>query len=64
MLTDVSKHKDYEQKLSTEKAMLEHLIDAAPEAIVLTDFDGRIMRINKGFTKLFGYEPEEAETGW
>ncbi len=61
VLTDVSKHKDYEQKLSNEKALLEHLIDAAPEAIVLTDFDGRIMRINKGFTKLFGYEPEEAD---
>jgi PAS domain S-box-containing protein len=61
VLTDVSKHKDYEQKLSTEKAMLEHLIDAAPEAIVLTDFDGRILRINKGFTKLYGYEPEEVQ---
>jgi PAS domain S-box-containing protein len=61
VLTDVSKHKDYEQKLSNEKAMLEHLIDAAPEAIVLTDFDGRIMRINKGFTKLFGFEPEDAD---
>ncbi|MCK7533186.1 MAG: PAS domain S-box protein [Marinilabiliales bacterium] len=52
VLTDVSKHKEYEQKLSAEKATLEHLIDAAPEAIVLTDFDGRILRINKGFTKL------------
>ena len=61
VLTDVSRHKDYEQKLSTEKAMLEHLIDAAPEAIVLTDYDGQIIRINKGFTKLFGYEAEEVQ---
>ncbi len=61
VLTDVSKHKDYEQKLSTEKAMLEHLIDAAPEAIVLTDYDGQIIRINKGFTKLFGYGAEEVQ---
>ncbi len=60
VLTDVSKHKEYEQKLSNEKALLEHLIDAAPEAIVLTDFDGRIMRINQGFTELFGYEADEA----
>ena len=59
VLTDVSKHKDYEQKLSNEKALLEHLIDAAPEAIVLTDFDGRVLRINKGFTKIFGYDAEE-----
>ncbi len=61
VLTDVSRHKDYEQKLSTEKAMLEHLIDAAPEAIVLTDYDGQIMRVNKGFTKLFGYGAEEVQ---
>jgi len=61
VLTDVSKHKDYEQKLSTEKAMLEHLIDAAPEAIVLTDYEGQIIRINKGFTKLFGYGAEEVQ---
>ena len=60
VLTDVSKHKEYEHQLSNEKAMLEHLIDAAPEAIVLTDFDGRIIRANKGFTNLFGYSPEEA----
>lgn len=60
VLTDVSKHKEYEQKLSNEKALLEHLIDAAPEAIVLTDFDGRIMRINSGFTQLFGYDSDEA----
>lgn len=60
VLTDVSKHKEYEQKLSDEKALLEYLIDAAPEAIVLTDFEGRIMRINKGFTHLFGFTSEEA----
>jgi PAS domain S-box-containing protein len=60
VLTDVSKHKEFELKLSNEKALLEHLIDAAPEAIVLTDFDGRIMRINSGFTKLFGFEADEA----
>jgi PAS domain S-box-containing protein len=61
VLTDVSKHKDYERKLSNEKALLEHLIDAAPEGIVLTDFDGRILRINKGFTKIFGYDAKEVE---
>lgn len=59
VLTDVSKHKDYERELSNEKTLLEHLIDAAPEAIVLTDFDGRILRINRGFTKIFGYDAGE-----
>ena len=60
VLTDVSKHKEFEKKLSNEKALLEHLIDAAPEAIVLTTFEGHILRVNKGFTHLFGYEADEA----
>lgn len=59
VLTDISKHKDYEAQLSKEKAFLEHIIDAAPEAIVLTDFDNHIIKTNKGFTSLFGYSPEE-----
>lgn len=61
VLTDVSNRKEYEHKLSNEKALLEHLIDAAPEAIVLTDLDSRIIRINDGFTSLFGYNADEAK---
>jgi len=60
VLTDISKHKEYEAQLSKEKAFLEYIIDAAPEAIVLTDFDNHIIKTNRGFTKLFGYSSEEA----
>jgi len=59
VLTDISKHKNYETQLLTEKAFLEHIIDASPEAIVLTDFDNHIIKTNKGFTNLFGFTAEE-----
>ncbi len=57
---DVSKHKKYEAQINREKAFLEHLIDSTPEAIAITDIPGRITMVNKEFTHLFGYSPEEA----
>ena len=60
VLTDITKHKSYEAQLLTEKAFLEHIIDASPEAIVLTDFDNHIIKTNKGFTSLFGFSSDEA----
>jgi PAS domain S-box-containing protein len=60
VLTDISKNKNYEAQLATEKAFLDHIIDASPEAIVLTDFDNHIIKSNKGFTNLFGFTKEEA----
>jgi PAS domain S-box-containing protein len=59
-VTDLSKHKTYEEQIIREKAFLEHLIDSAPEAIVITDPVGKIMIINKEFADLFGYTSEEA----
>jgi PAS domain S-box-containing protein len=59
-VTDVSKHKKYEEQIIREKAFLEHLIDSTPEAIAITDYPGTITMVNKEFTNLFGYTPEEA----
>ena len=59
-IIDVSKHKKYEAQINREKAFLEHLIDSTPEAIAITDVPGRITMVNKEFTNLFGYSPEEA----
>ncbi|MCX6330899.1 MAG: PAS domain S-box protein [Bacteroidia bacterium] len=59
-IIDVSKHKKYEAQINREKAFLEQLIDSTPEAIAITDIPGRITMINKEFTNLFGYTPEEA----
>ncbi len=47
-------------KLFKEKALLETLINTAPEAIVQTTTEGVIERINEQFVKEFGYTREEA----
>jgi PAS domain S-box-containing protein len=59
-IIDLSRHKLYEDQIIREKAFLERLIDSTPEAIVITDVNNIITRINKEFTNLFGYSPEEA----
>jgi PAS domain S-box-containing protein len=59
IVTDVSKQKAYENQIIREKAFLEHLIDSTPEAIAIIDTSGNISIVNKEFTNLFGYTPEE-----
>jgi PAS domain S-box-containing protein len=59
-IIDLTKHKAYEEQIIREKAFLEHLVDSTPEAIVITDINNVITIINKEFTNLFGYTPEEA----
>jgi PAS domain S-box-containing protein len=46
--------------LKVQKATLENLIENLPEAIALLDQDDRVVRINREFTRLFGYAPGEA----
>ena len=57
---ELSGRKRSEEVLLIQKAYLEHLLDCAPEAIVLADRNHLITRINAQFTRLFGYAPEEA----
>jgi diguanylate cyclase (GGDEF)-like protein/PAS domain S-box-containing protein len=38
---------------------LRRALDASDNAIVLTDSDKRVVYVNGGFTRLFGYEPDE-----
>ena len=60
VVTDISKQKIYETQINREKAFLEHLIDSTPEAIAITDLQGKISMVNKEFTNLFGFSSEEA----
>ena len=60
LLTDISKHKKYEEEIRREKAFLELLIDSIPEAIAIIDLNSRITSVNKEFTSLFGYTNDEA----
>lgn len=59
-VTDISKHKKYEEQITREKAFLEHLIDSTPLAIAISDVPGKITMVNREFTNLFGYTSGEA----
>jgi len=53
------RHRQVAKEYGIEKAYLAELFESSPEAIVLIDNDGKVMRINQPFTDLFGYEPDE-----
>ena len=59
-VTDMSRHKSYEEQITREKAFLEHLIDSTPLAIAISDVSGKITMVNKEFTNLFGYTSGES----
>jgi PAS domain S-box-containing protein len=47
-------------RLQKGRVLLDELFEQAPEAVVLMNEDQSIVRVNKGFTQLFGYSPKEA----
>ena len=49
-----------EGALRVEEAYLTQFFESTPEAIVLSDKQTRILRINNAFTRLFGYSESEA----
>ncbi|MFO7575224.1 MAG: PAS domain S-box protein [Bacteroidales bacterium] len=59
VVIDIKKQKSYEEQIKREKSFLEQFIDSTPEAIVITDLEGKIIRINKEFSRLFGYSQQE-----
>jgi PAS domain S-box-containing protein len=50
--------------LQRQKEHLGGLFDLAPDAVILTDENFRVLRVNKEFTRMFGYAPEEAVGQW
>jgi len=59
---DITERKHDERAMQFEKALFEQLFENAPEAIALTDNDSNVLRINKEFTRMFGYTQREALT--
>ena len=57
---DITERRMIEARLAEEKTRFEQLFAAAPEAIVLCDNDGKILRMNTEFAQLFGYTEAEA----
>jgi len=48
-----------QEALRKQTAHFERLFELAPEAIILRDTDNRVLRVNREFTKLFGFSVEE-----
>src|SRR3954471_12145011 len=59
---DVTERKDAETQLQVQKAYWEQLFEHAPEAIVIVDDEMRIQRMNREFTRMFGF-PFEGNQG-
>ena len=58
---DITARKRAEEAMLQQKAHLDELFDLAPDAIVLTTIrDPANVRINREFTRMFGYTAEEA----
>ena len=49
-----------ERERQVPEAYLEGLFESAPEAVVILDNNHRIVRVNREFTRMFGYTLEEA----
>lgn len=53
---DITGRKRATEELLLEKALLEQLFDCAPEGIVVQSNDGRVLRANVEFCRMFGYD--------
>jgi PAS domain S-box-containing protein len=58
--TDIEDRKRAEEELKRQTAHLDELFELAPHAVVLVDAEVRVMRVNREFTRMFGYTAEEA----
>ena len=48
------------EDLHRRKEQLDGLFEISPDAVILTDEDYRVLRVNKEFTRVFGYTADEA----
>jgi PAS domain S-box-containing protein len=47
-------------RVQKQRAHLDELFEQAPQAVALMGADHRVIRVNREFTRLFGYAPREA----
>jgi PAS domain S-box-containing protein len=57
--TDIEDLRRAEEEALRQTSRWDELFEQAPEAIAVLSTDDRIVRINKEFTHMFGYEPDE-----
>jgi formate hydrogenlyase transcriptional activator len=59
VIRDVSERKRAEEKLRESEQQFRSLFEFSPDAIVVTDQDGKIAEVNGQIEKLFGYQRDE-----
>jgi PAS domain S-box-containing protein len=52
------------EDLLRQKEQLDGLFELSPDAVILTDDDFHLLRVNKEFTRIFGYTAEEVAGQW
>jgi PAS domain S-box-containing protein len=52
------------EELRREKEQLDGLFELSPDAVILTDEDFHVLRVNKEFTRMFEYTAEEVAGKW
>jgi PAS domain S-box-containing protein len=52
------------ENLLRRKEQLDGLFELSPDAVILTDEDYHVLRVNQEFTRIFGYTAEEAAGQW
>ncbi len=60
VMLDITGRKQTERNLEIQKAYLEQLVESAPEAIAFVDTQNIVLRINREFTRMFGYDTAES----
>jgi PAS domain S-box-containing protein len=52
------------EDLRRRKEQLDGLFELSPDAVILTDEDFHVLRVNQEFTRIFGYTAEEVAGQW
>jgi PAS domain S-box-containing protein len=60
VLRQLRRREQAEARLRVQTALLDELFESAPEAIVMVDLRQRVIRVNREFTRMFGYTAAEA----
>jgi PAS domain S-box-containing protein len=56
---DIEDLKRAQEEVQKQTSLLDELFEQAPEAVAVLSTEDRIVRVNKEFTRMFGYEPDE-----